>query len=282
MANIINVKKINDNDLVNYVKINNDLRIVKNSFHNTVHRMQKLDCNRGVNVETGEIIEFKRSQNRSQRMCDFKRSLSKLRDIIKLNVVDLEKCLFITLTYDDNISDREVFRKDFENFIKKFRRRYGECEYIKPVEYQGRGAIHCHLIIIFEKAPTVSITNENIVKCWKHGSVDVGTIESPEATAKYLTNFPFEYNESNEDLDYWFKTKKQKKSERVSFYAPHEKLYSCSKGIKHPETIKNIPYNEVKEKFSLNEAENSLTIWNDDNNIVTIENYKINKEKEAC
>ena len=282
MAKIINNKKINDNDLVNYIKINNDLRIVKNSFHNTVHRMQKLDCNRGVNVETGEIIEFKRSLNRSQRMCDFKRSLSKLRDIIKLNVVDLEKCLFITLTYDDNISDREVFRKDFENFIKKFRRRYGECEYIKPVEYQGRGAIHCHLIIIFEKAPTVSITNENIVKCWKHGSVDVGTIESPEATAKYLTNFPFEYNESNEDLDYWFKTKKQKKSERVSFYAPHEKLYSCSKGIKHPETIKNIPYNEVKEKFSLNEAENSLTIWNDDNNIVTIENYKINKEKEAC
>ena len=282
MAKIINNKKINDNDLVNYIKINNDLRIVKNSFHNTVHRMQKLDCNRGVNVETGEIIEFKRSLNRSQRMCDFKRSLSKLRDIIKLNVVDLEKCLFITLTYDDNISDREVFRKDFENFIKKFRRRYGECEYIKPVEYQGRGAIHCHLIIIFEKAPTVSITNENIVKCWKHGSVDVGTTESPEATAKYLTNFPFEYNESNEDLDYWFKTKKQKKSERVSFYAPHEKLYSCSKGIKHPETIKNIPYNEVKEKFSLNEAESSLTIWNDDNNIVTIENYKINKEKEAC
>ena len=282
MANIINTKKINDNDIVNYVKINNDLRIVKNSFHNTVHRMQKLDCNRGVNVETGEIIEFKRSLNRSQRMCDFKRSLSKLRDIIKLNVVDLEKCLFITLTYDDNISDREVFRKDFENFIKKFRRRYGKCEYIKPVEYQGRGAIHCHLIIIFEKAPTVSITNENIVKCWKHGSVDVGTIESPEATAKYLTNFPFEYNESNEDLDYWFKTKKQKKSERVSFYAPHEKLYSCSKGIKHPETIKNIPYNEVKEKFSLNEAENSLTIWNDDNNIVTIENYKIKNEKEGC
>ena len=123
MANIINTKKINDNDIVNYVKINDDLRIVKNSFHNTVHRMQKLDCNRGVNVETGEIIEFKRSLNRSQRMCDFKRSLSKLRDIIKLNVVDLEKCLFITLTYDDNISDREVFRKDFENFIKKVLKR---------------------------------------------------------------------------------------------------------------------------------------------------------------
>lgn len=282
MANIINTRTINDSDIVKVIKINDELRVVHNSFNNRVNRMRKIDKYHGVNTETGEIIPFNRSENRSQRICDFKHSLSSLRDIIKLNVVDLEKCFFITLTYKDNISDREKFRKDFENFIKKFRRRYGDCEYIKPVEYQGRGAIHCHLIIIFEKAPTVSITNENIVKCWKHGSVDVGTIESPEATAKYLTNFPFEYNESNEDLDYWFKTKKQKKGERVSFYAPHEKLYSCSKGIKHPETIKNIPYNEVKEKFSLNEAESSLTIWNDDNNIVTIENYKIDKEKEAC
>lgn len=99
MSNIIKSKQINDNDLINYVKINNDLRIVKNSYHNTVARMQKLDSNTGLNLETGEVIEFKRSQNRSQRMCDFKRSLSTLRDIIKLNVVELEKCFFITLTY---------------------------------------------------------------------------------------------------------------------------------------------------------------------------------------
>lgn len=282
MANIINTKKINDTDLVNYVKINDDLRIVKNSYHNTVPRMQKLDSNRGINIATGEVIEFKRSQNRSQRMCDFKRSLSRLRDIIKLNVTELEKCFFITLTYEDNISDREKFRKHFDNFIKKFRRLYGKCEYIKPIEYQGRGAIHCHLIIIFDKTPTLSITNEDIVRCWKHGSVDIGPIESPEATAKYLTNFPFEYNEANEDLDYWAKSKKQKKSERVCFYAPHEKLYTCSKNIKRPEKIKNKYYSEVKEKFNLTECENALTIWNDDNNIVTIENYKINNEKEVC
>lgn len=282
MTNIIKSKPINDSDLVNYVKINNDLRIVKNSYHNTVARMRKLDSNRGISIETGEVIEFKRSQNRSQRMCDFKRSLSKLRDIIKLNVVELEKCLFITLTYEDNMSDREKFRKDFENFIKKFRRRYGECEYIKPVEYQGRGAIHCHLIVIFDEVPTLSITDDDIKKCWNHGSADIGSIESPEAIAKYLTNFLFEYEESNESLDYWFKSKKQKKSERVSYYAPHEKLYTCSQNIKRPEKIKNKYYSEVKEKFNLTECESALTIRNDNGNIVTIENYKINKEKEVC
>ena len=40
--------------------------------------------------------------------------------IIKLNVIELEKCFFITLTYEDNIFDREVFRKDFENCDGQF------------------------------------------------------------------------------------------------------------------------------------------------------------------
>ena len=116
MANIITSRTINKHDVVKTTKINNELRIIHNSYHNTVARMQKLDSNTGLNLETGEVIEFKRSQNRSQRMCDFKRSLSMLRDIIKLNVVELKKCFFITLTYEDNISDREVLKKDFDNF----------------------------------------------------------------------------------------------------------------------------------------------------------------------
>lgn len=282
MSNIIKSKQINDNDLINYVKINNDLRIVKNSYHNTVARMQKLDSNTGLNLETGEVIEFKRSQNRSQRMCDFKRSLSTLRDIIKLNVVELEKCFFITLTYEDNISDREVLKKDFNNFIRKFRRRFGNCEYINAIEYQNRGALHCHLIVIFDEIPTFTITNDDIIKCWKHGSVNIGPVTSAEADAKYLTNFLFEYKEEKEDLDYIFKNKKQRKSERVCYYPSHSRLFNCSQGIKRPEVIKNIPYNEAISMFDSIELTNTLSIYNDDGNIVTIENYKINKGKEVC
>lgn len=244
--------------------------------------MQKLDSNTGLNLETGEVIEFKRSQNRSQRMCDFKRSLSNLRDIIKLNVVDLEKCFFITLTYEDNISDREVLKKDFNNFIRKFRRRFGNCEYINVVEYQNRGALHCHLIVIFDEIPTFTITNDDIKKCWKHGSVNIGTVTSAEADAKYLTNFLFEYKEEKENLDYIFKTKKQRKSERVCYYPSHSRLFNCSQGIKRPEVIKNIPYNEAISMFDSIELTNALSIYNDDGNIVTIENYKIINRKEVC
>ena len=101
MANIINTRTINDSDIVKVIKINDELRVVHNSFNNRVNRMRKIDKYHGVNTETGEIIPFNRSENRGQRICDFKHSLSSLRDIIKLNVVDLEKCFFITLTYKD-------------------------------------------------------------------------------------------------------------------------------------------------------------------------------------
>lgn len=282
MANIINKRIINDSDIVKLIEINDELRIVHNSFNNRVNRMRKIDKYHGVNTETGEIIQFNCSENRSQRMCDFKRSLSNLRDIIKHNVVELEKCFFITLTYDDNISDREVFRKDFDYFIRRFRDHFGICEYIKPIEYQGRGAIHCHLIVIFDKVPTFIITSKDIKKYWKHGSVDIGPITSAEATAKYLTNFLFEYTESNNDLDYWFKSKKQKKGERTIFYKPHEKLYSCSQKIKRPKKFANITYSEAKNKFDTIELKSSLSIYNDDGNIVTVENYKIINGKEVC
>ena len=282
MANIITSRTINNHDVVKTTKINNELRIIHNSYHNTVARMQKLDSNTGLNLETGEVIEFKRSQNRSQRMCDFKRSLSMLRDIIKLNVVELKKCFFITLTYEDNISDREVLKKDFDNFIRKFRRRFGNCEYINAIEYQNRGALHCHLIVIFDEIPTFTITNDDIKKCWKHGSSNIGPVTSAEADAKYLTNFLFEYKVEKEDSDNIFKTKKQRKGERVCYYPSHSRLFNCSQGIKRPEVIKNIPYSEALSMFNSIELTNALSIYNDDGNIVTIENYKINNEKEVC
>ena len=126
------------------------------------------------------------------------------------------------------------------------------------------------------------MTTEEINKCWKHGSTDVGPVTSAEADAKYLTNFLFEYNEYYKNLDYHFNNKKQKKGERVVHYEPHEKLYSCSQGIKRPSVIKNITYSDAKEMFDTIEFKSSLSIYNDDGNIVTIENYKIINGKEVC
>ena len=113
-------------------------------------------------------------------------------------------------------------------------------------------------------------------------AANIGPVTSAEANAKYLTNFLFEYKEEKEDLEYIFKSKKQRKSERVCYYPSHSRLFNCSQGIKRPEVIKNIPYGEVMEMYDAIELTNTLSIYNDDGNIVTIENYKINKEKEGC
>lgn len=279
---MVKTRPIKETDFVKKIITGDTARIVNNSFHNDKPRMIRIDKDHGVNVETGELIEFNHSVNRRERMPDFRRSLSALRDIILTNVIDLSKCFLVTITYDENISDRKQLQKDFINFIKKVRRKYGSCEYIKGVEFQGRGALHCHVILIFDEVPSVSIGDEQIRKCWDLGSVNSGPIASAEATAKYLTNFPFEYQLYREKWDDYCKSKKQKKSERVAFYKSGSRLYSCSSGIQRPIVIKGLTYAEAKESLGDAKRVDAKTMLCDNSTVVTIENYRLKEEPNAA
>lgn len=279
---IINHRKIKDNTFVKKIITGDTARIVNNSFHNDKPRMIRIDKDHGVNPETGELIVFNHSVNRRERMADFRRSLSALRDLILTNVVDLPRCFFVTITYDENISDKKRLQKDFPNFIKKVRRKYGRCEYIQVVEFQGRGALHCHVILIFDEVPSISIGDEQIRKCWALGSVNSGPITSAEATAKYLTNYLFEYQLYREKWDDYCKSKKQKKGERVPFYESGSHLYNPSRGIRRPIVVKGITYAEAKESLGDAECIDAKTLVYDNCNVVTIENYRIKEGSDAA
>lgn len=279
---VLKTKDIRETDSVKKIVTGDTARIVNNSFHNDKPRMIRINKDHGVIIETGELIEFNHSGNRGERLPDFRRSLSTLRDIILTNVIDLPKCFLVTITYDENISDREQLQKDFVNFIKKVRRKLGACEYIKGVEFQGRGALHCHVILIFDEVPQAPVDDEQIRKCWRLGSVNAGQIASAEATAKYLTNFPFEYRLYQEKWDDYCKSKKQKKSERIAFYKSGSRLYSCSSGIKKPTVIKGITYAEAKQSLANAECVDARTLLCDNCAIVTIENYKLKEELDEA
>ncbi len=279
---MVKTRPIKETALVKKIITGDTARIVNNSFHNDKPRMIRIDKDHGVNPETGELIVFNHSVNRRERMPDFRRSLSALRDIILTNVTDLSRCFLVTITYDENVSDRKQLQKDFINFIKKVRRKYGSCEYIKGVEFQGRGALHCHVILIFDEIPQVSIGDEQIRKCWKLGSVNAGQIASADATAKYLTNFPFEYQQYREHWDDYCKSKKQKKGERVPFYESGSRLYSYSSGIQRPIVVKGITYAEAKESLGDAECIDAKTLVYDNCNVVTIENYRVKEDSDAA
>ena len=58
-------------------------------------------------------------------------------------------CGFVTLTFAENLTDREEAQRRFNSLATNFLREVPDIEYICAVERQGRGAIHFHLVVAF-------------------------------------------------------------------------------------------------------------------------------------
>jgi hypothetical protein len=70
--------------------------------------------------------------------------------IKKTKKIDREKeglPFFLTLTYHSNFQDCEQAKNHLNTFLQRFRR-IGETKYIWKMEFQKRGAIHFHLLLI--------------------------------------------------------------------------------------------------------------------------------------
>lgn len=53
----------------------------------------------------------------------------------------------LTLTYRENMEDRERMARDFDVFVKRVRRAIGSFEYVCVFERQKRGALHAHIAV---------------------------------------------------------------------------------------------------------------------------------------
>ena len=136
-----------------------------------------LDDNKYLNLYTLEVKERKKIKNRSESKQAISKTLKKIRDYINTNVVDIKKCKWVTLTYKENMTDTKQLYLDNDKFIKRFRYKYGQVEYIMVCEPQGRGAWHSHIIFIFnKKAPY--IPNKEIEEMWGHGFTKTKKIET--------------------------------------------------------------------------------------------------------
>lgn len=140
-------------------------------YQNIVNRniyIKKINENEYVYLPTGEIITCKHIKNRSESLFQVSQSLKRLRDYINTNVQEPLNCRWITLTYAENMTDTKRLYKDFEKFMKKLRYNFKSynLEYIVACEPQGRGAWHCHLILIFDKKAPY-IPNKTIESLWR-------------------------------------------------------------------------------------------------------------------
>lgn len=293
-------KAIDEDALVSVKKMGSKYNICWCEHRNNRISIRKIDKDHYVNLSTGEVLKSNHIENRFQNKSQIAQSLKRLRDIINTNVVDLKKCRWITLTYKENMKDVKQLYYDVDKFIKRFRYRYGNIEYINVCEPQSRGAWHCHIIIIFpNEAPF--IPNEELSEIWGLGFTKIqslyGNISNIGAyftsyigdiSLEEATNLGIKYDEEELKKVTHIGGKKLKtpkyfiKGARLMLYPPNINLYRTSRGIKRPEVI-YMSYKEAKEKIGLGQPTYSKTFKyeNTDNhftNTIIYEYYNTDKK----
>lgn len=212
-----------------------------------------------IDTRTGEVKEVEHHENRLEQKTNLRRTFRRLRGLINANCAEPSRVRWITLTYEENMTDVDRLYRDFSNFHKRFlyfckKQKWPRPEYIDVVEPQARGAWHHHLLYIFPgNAPFIQ--NEILRKIWQHGFVSVRKLDDVDNVGAYLTAYlgdmPLEEiteNTSNVvrvmQFDSHFSLesckeingKRYVKGARLAFYPANMNLYRCSHGVKQPKS----------------------------------------------
>lgn len=217
--------------------------------------IRKLDQDHGVDLRTGEVIEYKHNANRASDKASVAQSLRKLRDIINANLENPDTALWVTLTYAENMRDTTRLYEDYRRFWQRFRyylhkHNHPRAEYITAAEPQARGAWHLHGLFLFPcKAPF--IPNADIAKLWGHGFTKTKSLKEIDNPGLYLTAYlgDMELTEAisagkthgrvtevdSSDEQGNRKKKAVIKGARLYLYPPGFNLYRCSRGVIRPQ-----------------------------------------------
>lgn len=268
----------------------------------------KLNKDEYIVLSTGKTQKFHHNKTRAENLSSVAKSLKRLRDIINTNVLTPQNCLWVTLTYAENMTDVKRLYNDFKKFNMRLTyylktNNLPKHEYIVTVEPQGRGAWHMHNIIIFnQKAPFIE--NKTLAELWGQGFVKINRLTNVDNVGVYLTAYlgdmeltelnlhkhispnaqikeVTEYNNGEKLTKYYIK------GARLNLYPKGLRIFRHSKGIKKPitKTMTNKEAMDLLEKHKLtyektieidcgNKADDNPS----ENNII---NYKyFNKIKE--
>ena len=313
-----NIRKL-DKEYYTIIEADRNVEIEKHNYTDSV-----TGENRTMYVDTisGEVLEkipYELNENRSQNTAGLKRTFKKLRDLINNNFTGEKNELFITLTYRLNAdgtpqNDIEKTSKDFDRFIKRFRRKYPDLEYIAILEPQANTAWHWHILCKFtnwNNKKQIRIDNNAVIEpLWGHGFTSTKAINHIDNIGSYLSAYlgNIEINDENKDtvFDTVYKngqeieiiekeitdkngvksTKKFVKGGRVHLYKSGANIYRHSRGIKKP-TSQKMSYAEAKKNIIKNRPpvySHTVIIENKKGtkkyNSITFESYNLKRKKK--
>lgn len=250
----VEAKEIKNFEEVKVKRMNNIVEVmhIKRETLGGLDNVVRLNKDEYMLRDTGEIKEYKKSENRGQNIASLKKTFKKIRDLINNNFAGAPNELHVVLTYAENMRDSKQLYEDFKNFIKRFKYRYKyDIDYISVVEPQGRGAWHIHLLIRFNQLDKVYIPNEEIADVWGHGFTKTKSLENIDNIGAYLSAYLGDIEMTGDTIrDMYINghgqievkeveveglTKKYIKGGRLHYYPPGMNIYRKSKGIKFPD-----------------------------------------------
>lgn len=261
------VRKVNSNDIKIHDSVPVKLKTAGNTSvvqftagNNKTCSVVNLSKDTYLDKKTGEVKQKKKSGSRYQSPKSVRKSINRLIDLIRCNATDPAKCKWITVTYQDVMTDGKQAFLDAKLFLRKFKRYLAKqidltsgqksFQYITIAEPQGErhgNSWHLHILLIFDDTAPF-IANDTISELWSHGITSTHKVFDGDGLALYfkvhLSDIEYEDdnsdNEENADKPATVEkivdgvTKQFLKSERLKFYPAGMNLYSSSRGMKKP------------------------------------------------
>lgn len=221
----LNDFKIHNDDIVRVTKTGDITRILALARKNSICPITKLNKDEYVLNSTGEILQSKHIQNRSQNMNTIRFSVSQLRDLINNNFFGGSNELWVTLTFGQNkIYDPKKLYSIFSAFIKRLKRCFKsqDFDYIYVPEPHLKGDWHIHVLLKSNKK--LFIKNSVLQTLWGQGFVKVNRLKDIDNIGAYVSAYLI--NIKDGELT--------KKGARLYLYPPHHRLFRYSSGIVKP------------------------------------------------
>ena len=247
--------------------------------------------------ETGEVLDYKHNDHRGQNVAGLKRTFKKIRRLINTNFCGSPNEFFLTLTYAENMTDRERLYRDFDRFMKQLRYHYGGMGYISVIEPQGRGAWHLHVLLRLNEKDAAFLPHKELTAMWGHGFVWIRRLKGVDNIGAYLCAYLADLEVPDDalivpgdivtkevvDKNGRKQTKRFIKGGRCHMYPPGMNIYRHSRDMLQPETIE-MTYAEIKEIVGdcAPDYGCSVTISDDNGkqlNKVTYQNFNLKRIK---
>jgi hypothetical protein len=259
---------ISPDSIVTVTEMNHLTEIQFMEKMNNRSNIKKLNSDEYVDLKTGEIKEFEKTENRSQSYNSLRQTFKKLRYLINNNFTGKRNELFLTLTYAENMTDPKKLYDDVRKFVMRLKYHFKDkstIDYINVVEPQERGAWHCHVLIRFNELGNIFIPNQEMADLWGHGFVTIKSMKNVDNIGAYLSAYLADVELTNENVSVAVQNgltviekeidgvkKRFIKGGRLHLYPTGMNLYRKSKGVVPPER-KKMKYSEAIKKVGSTE-----------------------------